>query len=160
MGTVTINAMVEGGKASAGPPIGPALGPTGVNVFQVITEINKKTQAFEGLKVPVRIEVNDETKTFEIEVGIPPASALLLKELGVEKGSSKPNTDKIGDLSLEKVISIAKGKKDSLFVNSDKAAVKTILGTCVSMGITVDGKDPREVQEQIDKGELADLLQE
>jgi large subunit ribosomal protein L11 len=160
MGFVTVNAMVEGGKASAGPPIGPALGPTGVNVFQVVQTINEKTKMFEGLKVPVKIEVDQETKKFEIEVGVPPASALLLKELGKEKGSQVPNKDKIGDLSMEKIINISKGKEQNLFVNSKKAAVKTILGTCVSMGITVDGKDPREIQKQVDNGEFDNLIKE
>ncbi|MHA1754724.1 MAG: 50S ribosomal protein L11 [Candidatus Odinarchaeia archaeon] len=158
MGIVSINAMVEGGKASAGPPIGPALGPTGVNIYQVVQKINELTKPFEGLKVPVKINVNDETKEFEIEVGVPPASALLLKEVGKEKGSANPKSEKIADLTLESIVKIAKSKEGSLLVNSLKAAVKTILGTCVSMGITVDGKDPRDVQKEIDNGEHDELL--
>jgi ribosomal protein L11 len=98
---VIVEAMVEGGKASGGPPIGPALGPTGVNIFQVVTKINEVTQPFSGLKVPVKIIVDPETKGFEVEVGTPPTSALILKEIGQDKGSGEPNTATIGNLTVD-----------------------------------------------------------
>ena len=78
----TIEVLVEGGKASAGPPLGPALGPLGVNVMQVVNAINEKTKHFDGMKVPVKVIVDPKTKGFEIEVGTPPVTALILKELG------------------------------------------------------------------------------
>ncbi len=107
---ITVEALVEGGKASGGPPIGPALGPTGVNIFQVVQKINEVTQPFAGLKVPVKIIVDQETKEFEVEVGTPPTSALILKEIGQAKGSGEPNTKIIGNLTIEQIKSIAKGR--------------------------------------------------
>ena len=95
---VNVNALVEGGKASAGPPIGPALGPTGVNLYQVVQKINETTKDFAGLRVPVKITVDTETKLFQVEVGLPPTSALVLREVNQPKGSGKPNEQKVGDL--------------------------------------------------------------
>ncbi|MHA1943420.1 MAG: 50S ribosomal protein L11, partial [Candidatus Thorarchaeota archaeon] len=123
---VVVDAMVEGGSASGGPPIGPALGPTGVNIFQVVTKINEVTQAFAGLKVPVKITVNPNDKSFEVEVGTPPTSALILKEVGAAKGSGEPNTNIIGNLTLDQVKTIANGKADDLSAQSMKAAVMIV----------------------------------
>ena len=85
-----VKTMVEGGKATSGPPLGPALGPLGLNLGQIIKEINEKTKDFQGMQVPITVTVTDPAKkTYEIKVGIPPTSALLKKELGIEKGSGK-----------------------------------------------------------------------
>lgn len=149
-----IEALVDGGKASAGPPLGPALGPLGVNVVQVINAINDKTHAFEGMKVPVKVLVDPATKRFEIEVGTPPASALILKQIGVEKGSGNPRTTKVGNLTIEQAVQVAKQKESNLLGRTLKLRVKEILGTCVSMGVTVEGVDPREAQKKIDAGEF------
>lgn len=155
---VTLEVLVDGGKASAGPPIGPALGPTGVNLYMVVQKINELTKDFTGLKVPVKIIVDQETKKFWIEVGTPPTSALILKELNKEKGSNDPKTNKIGDLKMDQIVKVAKAKMGDLVVKSLKSAVKTVLGTCVSMGVTVEGKDPREIQREIDEGSWDHLL--
>ncbi len=150
---VTISALVEGGKASAGPPIGPALGPTGVNLNQVIQKINDLSKDFAGMKVPVKIIVNTSAKTFEIELGIPPTSALLLREIeGAQKGSSESGKTTIGNVSLESILKITKMKKAVLLSTTLKKAVKEILGTCVSMGVQVEGKSPKQIQKDIDKG--------
>ena len=85
----TIEALVDGGKASAGPPLGPALGPLGVNIGAIVGEINNKTKNFDGMKVPVKIIVDEKTKEFTITIGTPPTSALILKELGIEKGGQE-----------------------------------------------------------------------
>jgi len=148
----TIEVLVEGGKATAGPPIGPALGPLGINVMQVVKTINEKTKNFEGMKVPVKITVDPKTKQFEIKVGTPPASALILKELGAEKGSSSPRTEKIGNLTIDQVIKIAKMKYDDLLGKDLKKKVKEIVGSCVSIGVTIEGKSPKEVIKEIDEG--------
>ncbi len=148
----TIEALVEGGKATAGPPLGPALGPLGVNIMQVINTINEKTKQFAGMKVPVRVIVDPKTKQFEIEVGTPPATALILKEVGAEKGSGSPKSKKVGNLSMDQIIKIAKMKYDALLGKDLKSKVKEIVGSCVSVGVTVDGKSPKEIQEEIDKG--------
>ncbi len=147
----TIEALVEGGKASAGPPLGPALGPLGVNIMQIINSINEKTKQFEGMKVPVKVIIDPKTKEFEIEVGTPPASSLIFKELGVEKGSGSAGTHKIGDLTIDQAIKIAKMKHDNLLGKELKQKTKEIIGTCVSIGVTVEGKKPSEIQKAIDE---------
>jgi large subunit ribosomal protein L11 len=153
-----VEALVNGGQATAGPPLGPALGPLGVNVLAIVNKINEITKDYSGMKVPVKISVNTENKEFEVSVGTPTASALLVSELGVTKGSGTPNTQKIGDLSMEQMVKIAKMKGADVLARDLKAAVKEILGTGVSMGITVEGKDPRAVQKEIDEGKHDALL--
>ena len=149
----TIKALVEGGKASAGPPLGPALGPMGVNIMQVINTINEKTKQFNGMKVPVKVIIDPATKNFEIEVGTPPAASLILKEIGGEKGSSSPTRHKAGDITIDQVIKVAKMKFDNLLGRDLKHKTKEIIGTCRSMGVTVEGKNPSEIQKAIDDGE-------
>ncbi len=148
----TVEALVEGGKASAAPPLGPALGPLKVNIGQVVAEINKKTLAFAGMKVPVKVVVDSETKSFDIFVGTPPVSGLIVKELGLKIGSGVPNKLKIGNLAIEDTIKIAKMKQDSLNAGSLKAAVKTIIGSCNAMGVLIEGKSAKEINPEIDKG--------
>lgn len=148
----TIEVLVEGGKATAGPPLGPALGPLGVNVMQVVNAINEKTKHFEGMKVPVKVMVDPKTKSFEIEVGTPPVTALILKELGIEKGSENPRENKVGNLTMDQVVKIARMKHGDLLGKDLKRKVKEVIGSCVSMGVTVEGKSPKEVQREIDEG--------
>lgn len=155
-----VEALVNGGQATAGPPLGPALGPLGVNVLAIVNKINEVTKDFSGMKVPVKISVNTENKEFEVTVGTPTASALIVSELGITKGSGTPNTEKIGDLSMEQVVKIAKMKRADILGSTLKAAVKEVLGTGVSMGLTVLGKDPREIQTEIDEGKHDALLTE
>lgn len=155
-----VEALVNGGKATAGPPLGPALGPLGVNVLAIVNKINEITKDYSGMKVPVKISVNTENKEFEVTVGTPTTSALLVSELGVTKGSSVPSTEKIGNVSIEQIVRIAKVKSNDVLARNLKAAVKEVLGTGVSMGVTVEGKDPREIQKDIDEGKYAELLKE
>ncbi|WP_456368514.1 50S ribosomal protein L11 [Thermococcus sp.] len=148
-----VEVLVEGGRATPGPPLGPAIGPLGLNVKQVVDEINKATKEFEGMQVPVKIIVEDpKKKIFRIEVGIPPTSQLIKKELGIPKGSSEPVHSPVGNLTMEQVIKIAKMKIDQMLSPTLKAAAKEVIGTALSMGVTVEGKDPREVQKEIDEG--------
>src|SRR5512147_2726633 len=147
-----VELIVSGGQANAGPPLGPALGPLGVNIVAIVNKINEVTKAYAGMKVPVKISVDTEEKTFEVTVGTPTASALIVAELKVEKGSGTPNSVKIGDLSMEQIVKIAKIKAPQLLSSTTKDATKELLGTCVSLGVTVEGKDPREVQKEIDAG--------
>jgi large subunit ribosomal protein L11 len=147
-----ISVLVTGGEASAGPPLGPALGPLGVNVLGIVNEINKVTADFKGMRVPVKIEVDQETKQFSVTVGTPTASALLVKEAGVPKGSGKPNTDLVGNVSFDKVLGIAKIKMGDSYAISIKSAVKEVVGSCVSMGIKVEDTDPRQFMGQIEEG--------
>lgn len=154
MAKETVEALVNGGKASAGPPLGPALGPKGVNIGQVIAEINKKTEAFGGMQVPVKVIIDTDDKSFEIEVGTPPASALIKKEAGIEKGASNPKTDKVADILIEQIIKIAKMKETALLGKDLKHKVKEIVGTCNSMGVLVEGVSATDALKQIDEGKF------
>jgi large subunit ribosomal protein L11 len=154
-----VEVLVPGGKATAGPPIGPALGPLGINVKAVVDEINNQTATFNGMQVPVRIEV-DEKKNFTVTVGIPPTTALIKKEVNVEKGSPEPNMQIVGDLPMEAAVRIARMKQNDMLSYDLKGAVKEVIGTCVSMGVNVDGKRPKEVFAAVDAGEYDKLLAE
>lgn len=155
-----VEALVAGGQATAGPPLGPALGPLGVNVLAIVNKINEVTKDYAGMKVPVKVIVDPETKEFEVTVGTPTASALIVSELKVEKGSGSPKATKVGDLTMEQLVKIAKMKRVQLLASDTKKAAKEILGTCVSMGVTVEGKDPREVQKEIEEGKHNALMEE
>jgi large subunit ribosomal protein L11 len=153
-----VEALLSGGEATAGPPLGPALGPLGVNVLQIVNRINELTDAYAGMKVPVKVIVDIDTKDFEVEIGTPTTSALIVKELGIEKGSGNPKTEKAGNLTVEQVAKIAKMKIPGSYALSDNSAAKEVLGSCVSMGITVDGRDPREIQKEISDGKWDKLF--
>jgi len=155
----TIDALVNGGQATAGPPLGPALGPLGVNVLAIVNKINELTKDFAGMKVPVKITVDPETKQFEVAMGTPTTSALIVSELKIEKGSGKPNVDKVGNLTMAQVVNLAKKKRSELLAKNLKLAAKEILGSCVSMGVTIEGKDPREVQREVDEGKHDSLFE-
>lgn len=153
MAKETVEVMISGGKATAAPPLGPALGPLKVNIGQVVAEINKKTADFAGMQVPVKVSVDTETKEFEISIGTPPASALIKQEANVKKGGSNQLTDTAGNLSFDQVIKIVRMKQDALYGKDLANMAKEIIGTCRSMSITVDGKRAQEVIEAINKGE-------
>jgi len=154
----SVKLLVDGGAATAGPPLGPALGPLGVNAGKVVEEINKKTASFRGMKVPVEVVVDTSNKSFEVKVGTPPTSALLLKEIGVEKGAKDPSP--VGDLSLEQVMNVVMMKRDVMLANSLKTAVIEVIATCQSVGITVEGKNPREIIKEIKEGKFDDRIKE
>ncbi len=160
MPTTTVDIMVEGGKATAGAKLGVALGPLKINVANVVQEINSKTKDFAGIQVPVKIIVETQTKTFEIVVGSPPTSQLIKKELNVQKGSGDSKNTKVGNLTFEQLVKIAKGKMQVMMSRSLKSAAKEIVGTCKSMGVTVEGKDPREVISEIDAGKYNGKLKD
>jgi len=153
-----LEVLVDGGKATPGPPLGPSLGPLGVNVIQVVNAINEKTKAFAGMKVPVTLTVDSKTKAFEIKVGTPPTSALILKEIKMEKGSGSPKTAKVGNLSIQQALRIAEMKKDSMLGKTRKERFKEVVGTCVSMGVIVDNKEPKQVIKEIEAGGYAGVL--
>ncbi len=158
MPSITLDLIVEGGKASAGPQMGTTLGPLKINISDVVNKINEKTKAFAGMQVPVKVIVDTETKEFEITVGTPSASQLLLKELNAKKGSKTPKTEIIGDLTFDQIVKVAKAKKDAMASYKLKSQVKEILGTCVSMGITVEGENPKNVIKDVDSGKYDNKL--
>lgn len=155
MSKETVDVLVSGGKATPAPPIGPALSPLGVNVVNVVKEINDKTSTFAGMEVPVKIVVDTETKKFTISVGTPPVTSMIKKEMKLEV-LSKVKEDKTrtvaGSISLDAVIKIAKSK-DS--IRGDlKAKVKQVIGTCQSSGVLVDNKNPKDVIQEINEGKI------
>jgi large subunit ribosomal protein L11 len=154
MATEKVDVMVSGGKATAAPPLGPALGPLKVNIGDVVNKINEKTKSFAGMQVPVTVEVDTETKEFTITVGTPPASALIKQEAGVQKASGNPKAEHVADLAIEQVIKIAKMKEDALLGKDLKQMVKEIVGTCQSMGIYVEGKHAPDAIAEINAGKF------
>ncbi|KAG2471536.1 MAG: 50S ribosomal protein L11 [Nitrosopumilales archaeon] len=154
----TISSLVTGGKASAGPPLGPALGPMGVNIMEVIKAINEKTKDFEGMKVPVTVTVYPDTKKWEVEVGIPSAAALVLKEAGIQKGSGTSGTDWVGDIGIDSIVKVAKTKLELSYASSLKSVAKEIIGTCLCLGIKIEGKSPKEITAEISQGKWDEKL--
>jgi len=154
-----ISALVTGGQASSGPPLGPALGPMGVNIMEVINAINDKTKDFEGMKVPVTVSVFPDTKKWEIEVGIPSAAGLILKEAGIQKGSGTTGTEWVGEVTMDSVVKVAKTKLETSYATSLKSVAKTIVGTCLPLGIKVEGKTPKEITLEINEGKWDEKFQ-
>lgn len=151
-----VEALVPGGKASAGPPLGPALGPLGVNVAQVVAKINEQTKDLNGMQVPVKVIVKSRTE-FEIEVGTPPTSALIIKEMGVEKGSGDKTI--VGNLTLDQVMKIANIKRRGLLSKSMKHAASEVIGTAGSLGATIEGMSSKEAQLALSSGKFDEILE-
>ncbi len=149
-----ISLLVTGGEANAGPPLGPSLGPLGVNVLAVVNTINEKTKEYKGMKVPVKVEVDTESKQFSIDVGIPPTAMLVMKEANISKGSGKPGIEYVGDISMDKVVKIARLKMNSSYARSIESAVREVVGCCVSLGVTIDSKKPKDVIKELKAGNI------
>ncbi len=150
----TVEVLVKGGHATAAPPIGPTLSPLGVNVGEVVKEINEKTKSFDGMEVPVKIVVDDKKK-FVITVGSPPVTSMIKKELKTEKlcTINEDKTRKLaGSISLDAVVKIAKSK-DSIR-GGTKAKVTQVLGICQSAGVLVDDKSPKDLIKEIEEGKV------
>lgn len=145
---IIVKALVEGGKASPAPPLGPQLSQHKLNIGQAIAAINEKTKDFSGIQVPVEIIIKSD-KSLEIKVGTPPVSSLIKKELGLQKLAKTPGKETVGNISMEQVVKIAKAKQDSLGAKDLKGAVKQVVGSCVSLGITIEGKPPKEIIKEI-----------
>lgn len=147
-----VDLIVEGGKAVVTPAMGQQFGPIGINIQEILKSINKKTEDFKGMKVPVKIFVDIDTKDFELEIGTPPVSELIKKEIYLEKGSGSQDINKIGNLAIEQIIKIAKMKEGSMLTNNPKSAIKSIIGTCNSMGVLVEGEEAKKIIEKINQG--------
>ncbi|MEM2115426.1 MAG: 50S ribosomal protein L11 [Candidatus Woesearchaeota archaeon] len=156
----TVKIVIEGGKATAGPPLGPALGPLGVNVGLVVKTINEKTADFKGMQVPVTVIVDTQTKEFEIKIGTPATSSLIKKELNIETAAHNPSKEVVGNLTIQQVIKIANMKQDNLSGKTIKERVKEIAGTCVSMGVNIEGKSAKEFIHEVNQGKYDNILKE
>ncbi len=131
-----IKLQIPAAKATASPPVGPALGQHGVNIAQFIKEFNERTKDQAGFKIPVVITVYSD-RSFSFITKTPPTPTLILKAVGQDKGSGVPNKNKVGQITRAQVTEIAKTKMPDLNVNSLEAAERQVAGTCRSMGIVV-----------------------
>ncbi|MBN1761738.1 MAG: 50S ribosomal protein L11 [Methanomicrobia archaeon] len=153
-----VEVLIEGGKANPGPPLGPALGPLGVNIKEIVALVNERTEVYAGMVVPVKITI-DGGKA-DVTVGVPPTAALIKKEIGLEKAQTDSTTDYTGEISMEQLREVAKMKREGVLASSLKATVKELVGTCVSMRLKVEGKNPKEIQREIDEGVYDEVIGE
>jgi large subunit ribosomal protein L11 len=134
-----VKLQVPAGSANPSPPIGPALGQQGVNIMEFCKQFNAQTQQLEkGLPIPVVITVYSD-RSFTFIMKTPPASVLIRKAIGIEKGSGTPNTAKVGKITRKQLEDIAKTKTPDLTAADLEAAVRTIAGSARSMGVDVEG---------------------
>ena len=129
-------------------------------MLQIVNKINDLTKSYAGMKVPVKVVVDVDDKSFDVEIGTPTTSALIVKELGVEKGSGTPKATKVGNMSLEQIVKLAGMKRPDSYAKTTIAAVKEVAGACVSMGVTIDSKEPKEFIKDLDKGVYQKALKE
>jgi len=137
-----------------GPAVAQQLGPMGVNMGKVISEVNQATSNFKKMKVPVELNIDEKTKEFTIQTSSPPTSELLKKELNIEKCTSNHNEEKVGNASIEDVIKITKIKYPNMLEKNFKNAVKSILGTCASIGILVESEEPNKLIKDVAEGKF------
>lgn len=134
-----IKLQVPAGQANPSPPVGPALGQHGVNIMEFCKAFNASTQKMDaGMPIPVVITVYSD-RSFTFETKTPPASVLLMKVLKLKKGSGRPNTEKVGTVTREQLLEVAKVKEPDLTAADEDAAVRTIAGSARSMGLIVEG---------------------
>lgn len=153
-----IKLLVEGGNMTPGPAVAQQLGPMGINMGQVISDVNAATQEFKGVTLPVHLTVNPDTKEVSIKVLSPPTSELIKKELGIEKASGARLKQRVGNLAIEQVISIAKAKHDAMLSNDFMATLKSVLGTCQALGVMIENKEVKEIMNDINEGKFAEEI--
>ena len=134
--TAVVKLQLNAGKATAGPPVGSSLGPHGINIPAFVKEFNEKTASQEGLIIPVEMTIYQD-RSFTFVLKTPPAAVLIKKAIGLDSGSGKPNTTKVGKITKEQVRAIAEQKMKDLNAASVEAAMSMICGTARSMGVTV-----------------------
>ena len=156
---VLVKLLVEGGKMSPGPAVAQQLGPMGINMGQVISDVNTATSEFKGVTVPVHLTVDPKTKEFSIKVLSPPTSELIKKELGIEKASGDRMKQKVGNFAIEQVISVAKSKHNSMLSNDFPATLRSVIGTCQALGVLIESKEPKEVLEEISEGKYKEEIE-
>jgi large subunit ribosomal protein L11 len=156
----TFNFIVNGGEATGGPPIGPALGPLGVNIMAIVSKINEETAEYKGVPIPVDVTIDTDTRAFNVKVGMLSTFALITQAIGIQKGSQTPNTDFVGDLTFDQVLSVARRKREGILAATIKSAVREIVGSCQSMGVTIDGQPAGDVQAMIGSGDYDSRLVE
>lgn len=159
-----IDLLVEGGKAAPGAGSAPKLSVLKVNIQEIFKQINEKTKECAGMSIPIKIEIDTETKQYEIKVGTPPVSSIIKKELGIElakitEEEKAQGKTSVGNLKFEQVVKVAKSKQNALLAKNLKSAVKMIVGSANSMtGILIEGKRPKDIIKEIDEGKWNQFL--
>lgn len=142
-----------------GPAVAQALGPMGIDIGKVISDVNKATSEFKGVTVPVHLEVDGKTKSVTIKVLSPPTSELIKKELGLDKASGARLKQRVGNLAMEQVISVAKSKHSNLLSNEFKSTVKSVIGTCQALGVLIENKEVKEILEEVESGKYDVMIE-
>src|SRR3989344_8229511 len=152
-----IKLLIEGGEMKVNPTIAQKLGPLGLNMGKIIADVNSATSQFKGMKVPVALDIDIKTKQYKVNVSTPPTAEMIKKELGIEKGTSASLKQKVGNAAIEQIIKVAKTKQEGMLINNFKSAVKTVVGSCVSLGILIESKDAKEIENEINEGKYDDI---
>lgn len=155
-----IKLLIEGGNMTPGPTIAQKIGPLGLNMGKIIQDVNQATHEFKGLKVPVELDINSKAKTYQIKVASPPTSELIKKEIGISKASGEHKKLKVGNLAIEQIVKIAKTKHQNMLDKELKSAVKSVVGSCVSLGVLIENEEAKLVEEQISSGKYSKEIQE
>jgi len=149
-----IKLLIDGGNMTPGPAVAQQLGPMGINMGKVISDVNEATKEFKGMKVPVELDIDEKTKEFTVSTSSPPTSELLKKELKLEKGTPDHKNQKMGNASIEDVIKVTKVKYPDMLEKEFKSAVKSVLGTCASIGVFVESKEANELISEVKAGKF------
>ncbi len=149
-----IKMLVEGGEMKPGPTVGQQLGPIGINIGDVISKVNQATISFKGMKVPIILDINPKTKELKIEVSSPQTSELLKKELGLEKAAGDHKKETVANASIEQIIKVAQIKHPNMLAKDFKSAVKTVVGSCLSLGILIENKPAGQIENEIKSGKF------
>ena len=153
-----IKLLEEGGAMKPGPALSQKLGPAGIPINKVIEAVNAATKDFKGMRVPVELDIDMKTKDIKVKVFSPPASELIKKEVGIPKGSGQQGKYYSGNISIEQLISVAKTKMPNLLCKDLRASVKSVVGSCVSLGLLVDSKPAKQVMREIEEGKYDDEI--
>ncbi len=157
MGIRVITIKTRGGKLAENPQLD-QLEKIGLNIEELIEKINKKTEIYKDFDITVRIVVDEDTKEYDIEIKPPSTTSILLSKVGAREPSGDPAHKKIGDLSMEDIIEVALMKKPVLNTKSLRSAVKVIIGSARSIGITIEGKDGKQVTREVDEGLYDEII--
>lgn len=155
-----VKLIVEGGAMKPGPTVAQQLGPAGINLGKLISDVNEATAGFKGMNVPVEIDVDTKTKNYTIKVSSPSVAELIKKDLGLEKGSGSSGSVLVGNIAIERLIYIAQTKMPDLLAKDLKSSLKLVVGTCASLGVLVDSKPAKEIEKDIDAGKYDKEIKE
>lgn len=155
---VTIKLLVDGGAMKPGPAVAQQLGPMGINMGKVISDVNEATAAFSGMQVPVNLDIDPKTKSFQITVLSPPVSALIKKEAGIELGSGARKKMQCGNLAIEQLISVTKQKYPNMLAKDFKSAFLSVLGSAMALGVLIESKDPQDIISEVKEGKFDEII--